>query len=293
MENKLFRDNSFKIVGKLTNADLTIGNRKSDGAQFASVKATITSSFNGKVNEYEVSFYANEKTAQGADNKLFATYSALPELVGKKVEISGSISESRFWSSKTEQMASAQVLNGRWVKGVTESSVDEANYVLGGFVANEVTQKTTKDGAVYRYDLTIAQSNYNGDNLSMFTVHVDPEDREILAGVQGYHAGDTVQVQGDLSFVVEEKVVEDKNVGFGKPVLKKFTNITKTFRITGGSNPIHDETSYDNAIIRTLIDAYKASDVERMTEAKNTASAPASRPVNNPAPVTQRQTSLI
>ena len=40
MENNLLRDNYFKIVGRLVNADVTIGNRKQDGAHFVSVKAT-------------------------------------------------------------------------------------------------------------------------------------------------------------------------------------------------------------------------------------------------------------
>lgn len=293
MENKLLRENKFRIVGKLANANVTIGNRKTDGAQFVSVKATITSpAAEGKTHEYEVSFYANEKTVDGANNQLFATYSALPELQGRKIEVVGSIRESRFWSTKNEQMVSAQVLDGKWVKGVTESTSDEATFVLGGFVAQEVVAKTTKDGEIYRHDMILAQSNYNGDNLSMFTVHIDPEDREVLQGVKTYQAGDTVLVQGDLNFLVEERTVEDKSVAFGKPVLKKFTNITRTYRMTSGSAPIQDESTYSAQVARTLIDAYKAADVERMTDAKNSATA-APRAVNNPAPVTQRQTSLL
>lgn len=291
MENTLLRDNSFKIVGKLTNAEVTIGTRKDGAQQFVSTKATVQSNIAGVLNEFEVSFYSNERTMDGAENKLFATYSKLPDLIGKKVEISGFISESRFWSTKNEQLVSAQVLNGKWVKGVADVSADEASYILGGFIAKEVVEKKNKDGEIYRYDLTLAQSNYAGDNLSMYTVHVRPEDREILQGVQTYQAGNTVRVQGDLSFVIEEKVVEEK-VGFGKPVLRKFTNVTKGFYITGGSLPITDESSYTSAVARTLIDAYKASDTERMTSAQ-TANATKTTVASNPAPVTQRQTSLI
>jgi hypothetical protein len=289
-ENKLLRENGFKIVGKLVNAEVTIGTRK-DGGQFVSTKAIVHSNIAGVLNEFEVSFYSNEKTVDGADNKLFATYSKLPELLNKKIEINGYISESRFWSTKNEQMASAQVLNGKWVKGVVETSADEATYTLGGFVAKEVVDKTNKAGEVYRHDLVIAQSNYGGDNLSMFTVHVKPEDREILQGVKSYQAGNTVKIQGDLSFIVEEKVIEEQ-VGFGKPVLRKFTNITRGFYITGGSNPISDESSYDQVMIRTLIEAYKAADVERMNNAQNNSTAKTAV-VNKPAQVTQRQTSLI
>lgn len=293
MENTLLRKNSFKIVGKLVDAEVKLGNRKTDGSGFVSVNAVVHSTIEGVLNEFKVSFLANEKTVNGENNKLYATYNKMPELLNKKIEITGTISESRFWSTKTEQMVSAQILNGKWVKGVVDTTADEANYVLEGFIAKEVTEKTNKEGEIYRHDIVIAQSNYGGDNLSMFTLHVKPGDREILEGVQGYHAGNTVHVEGDLSFTVEEKVIEEK-VGFGKPILRKFTNVTKGFYITSGSPVITDETSYSTTVIKTLIEAYKAADVERMTNAQNTSvTKPASVATPKPAQVTQRQTSLL
>lgn len=289
-ENKLFRTNDFKVVGTLVSAEVTAGNRSSDGAAYISVDATVTSVIDGKTNEYQIGFYANQLTQEGKTSKLYETYSKLPELINKKVEISGEIRENRFWSKNAGQLVSTQLLSGKWVKGVAVTTVDEGTFSLGGFVAKSIIEKRNKEDEIYRYDVTIAQSNYNGDNMNVFTIHVDPNDREIVAGVEGYQLGDTVKLIGKLAFYVETVTVEDKNSGFGAPMTRTFTNKQRNFYITSGSNPLSDESAYDQDAISKLSNAYKAKDIELANNAK--LEAPAA-PVTNAAPVSKRQTSLI
>lgn len=289
-ENKLFRVNDFKVVGTLVSAEVTAGNRSSDGAAYVSVDATVTSVIDGKTNEYQIGFYANQLTQEGKPSKLYETYSKLPELINKKVEISGEIRENRFWSKNAGQLVSTQLLSGKWVKGVAVTTADEGTFSLGGFVAKSIIEKRNKEDEIYRYDVTLAQSNYNGDNMNVFTIHVDPNDREIIAGVEGYQLGDTVKLIGKLAFYVETVTVEDKNSGFGAPMTRTFTNKQRNFYITSGSNPLSDESAYGQDTISKLSNAYKAKDIELANNAK--LEAPAA-PVTNAAPVSKRQTSLI
>lgn len=292
MENKLFRTNTFKVVGRLLNTDVRTGTLKSNGQEYISVDVTVQSTIGGKNNEFEISLFANKLTKDGKPSQLYTSYSKLPELVNKKVEISGEIRENRYFSSNLNQIISTQQLNGRWVRGVAEVNADEATYELGGFIVKSLVERQNKAGEVYRYDLTIAQSNYAGNGLSMYTLHVDPSRRDILAGVEGYNVGDTVRLNGNLNFTVETVVAASNNDGgFGEPVTRTYTNRQRNFFIEGGSAPVQDDTTYDNVTIKTLIDAYKANDVA--LTAKGSTSTSSAAPAVEDAPVTRRQTSLI
>ena len=291
MENKLFRTNTFKVVGRLLNTDVRTGTLKSNGQEYISIDVTVQSTIGGKNNEFEISLFANKLTKDGKPSQLYTSYSKLPELVNKKVEISGDIRENRYFSSNLNQIISTQQLNGRWVRGVADSSADEATYELGGFIVKSLVERQNKAGEVYRYDLTIAQSNYAGNGLSMYTLHVDPSRRDILAGVEGYNVGDTVRLNGSLNFTVETVTAASNNDGgFGEPVTRTYTNRQRSFFIEGGSAPIQDDTAYDNVTIKTLIDAYNANDVALTAKGSTSTSA---APAVEDAPVTRRQTSLI
>ena len=294
-ENKLLRENSIKIVGKLTDAQATTGNRKDNGQGYISVDATIESVINGVTNEYKVNFYASQLTKDNKPSKLYESYSKLPEMIGRKVEVDGEIRENRYWSANLNQLISTQLLAGKFVKGVVESAVDTATFVVGGFLVKTPVEKRNKNDEVYRYDVTLGQSNYAGNGMSMITLHINPNDRQVVSGVESlYNVGDTVQFTGSLVFKTEVVTVADENTAFGAPVTKTYTNRQSNFYIEGGSNPIADDRAYGSDVISTLISAYKAHDVELQNAASTKAPATNSAPVSNAAPtVTKRQTSLI
>jgi len=288
----LLRTNSFKIIGRLVAADMKPGNRKSDGQGYISGTATIVSNIEGADNTFEIRFYSAAKTADGKVSQLYTSYSKMPELVGKKIEVTGEIRENRFYSKSGNQLASSQQLSGRFVRGTTETATDEAVFEIGGFVVEELKEKTNKDGEIYRYDIAIGQSNYKGDMMSKFVLHVNPTDRPIIEGVKGYHVGNTVKVNGKLNFIVKTVTAEAKNEGgFGEPVVRTYTNKISNFFILGGSSVISDPLvgAYPSDVIRTLVSAYKAHDVEIENAAKE-----GSSPVVDSEPVvTSRQASLL
>ena len=292
-ENKLLRENSIKIVGKLTDAQVTLGNRKDNGQGYISVDTTVVSLINGVSNEYKVNFYTSQLTKDGKQSKLYDSYSKLPEMVGRKVEIDGEIRENRYYSSNLNQLISTQLLAGKFVKGVVESAVDTATFVIGGFLVKTPVERRNKKDEVYRYDVTLGQSNYAGNGMSMITLHINPAHVDIVRGVEGlYNVGDTVQFTGSLVFKTEVVTVEDENTAFGAPVTKTYTNRQSNFYIEGGSNPLSDERAYSSDVVKSLIDAYKANDVKLQSAVSSTPVASAT-PANATPVVTKRQTSLI
>lgn len=289
-ETKLQHINSFKIVGRLVKADVKTGTSTKNGQAYISATATVQSNVNGETREFEMDFFAWQMTSKGQVSSLYTTYSKMPELEGKKVEVTGSMTENRYFSTTLNQIISTQGLSGRFIKGVVESAQDDAKWEMSGFIAKTLVEKKNKKEEVYRYDLTLAQANYSGSAISMFTLHVDPSRRDIIAGVEGYEVGQTVKVNGSLNFKVETVTAEAKNEGgFGEAVVRTYTNRTKNFFIEGGSAPITDETKYDGQTISDLIASYKARDVELSEKGK--ASAPAA--VESTATITKKQTSLI
>lgn len=289
-ENKLLRTNDFKVVGTLASADIKTGVAKNGG--YVSVDAVVTAVIDGVNNEYQIGFFANETTKEGKHSKLYDTYAGLESFIGKKVEITGEIRENRYWSANLGQLISTQLLSGKWVKGVAVSTADEGSFTIGGFIGRQVAERTNKKDEVYRYDVTIGQSNFNGDGMSVFTLHIAPENREILNGVESYEVGETVKLKGKLAFTVETKTEADPNSGFGEPMMRTFTNKQRNFYIIGGSNPgaISGDEAYTPAVVKQLKEAYDKRDVELQSSAKTEAPT---APVVNEAPVTRRQTSLL
>lgn len=293
-EVKLERTNQIKIVGTLK--DVQIESKIStSGVEYASGNATVQSVIGGETNEYEVRFYTNKLTKDGKDSKLYDSYMNMSKLVGKKVQIDGDIRENRFWSDKTNQMSSAQQLNGKFIKGVSDTTVDEASFIVGGFIVKSLIEKTNKDGDVYRYDLTLGQVNYDGSSMSTYTLHIRPEDREIINAVEGFDVGATVSLNGSLNFTVKQvtKEVNAEN-GFGKAVSRTYTSKISNFWIEGGSG-IVDDGVYAQTDISGLISAYKAKDVEIQSKASSGAKSGSTPAVNNvdASKVSKRQASLI
>lgn len=288
-ETKLQHVNTFKVVGRLVKADIRTGTSTKNGQAYVSVTATVQSMINGVNNEFEIDFYSSQMTGAGKPSALYTTYSKMNELEGKKVEITGSIRENRYFSTNLGLLVSSQELAGRFVKGVAETSADDAKWEMSGFVVKTLVEKVNKKDELYRYDLTIAQSNYGGTGISMYTLHVDPARRDIVNGVNSYEVGNTVKLNGALCFKVETVTAKSEHEGgFGEAVTKTYTNRQKNFYIEGGSAPINDETKYDSMSIRDFIEGYKAHDVELSSKGKSSAS-----PVENAAPVSKKQTSLI
>lgn len=289
------KTNVVHIIGTLENATTEVKNSSRDGHEYIVVNAVVSSLINGIKNEYDVRFMANKLTADKKINKLFEQYENIESLIGKKVDISGALRVNRFFSTKSNQIVNSQTIDGRFIHGTIESAIDVATFTITGFIAQLLTEKTNKEGKVYRYDIVIGQGNYSNDCASLYTLHVDPTNSAVVKGItNSYKIGDTVQFNGALNFKVEHVTVEDKNSAFGEPLVRTYTNRQRNFFILGGSNPLTvEEGAYPSEIIQSLIAAYKAKDVELSAAATSSAYNDAEAPVPAVKNVSTRQTSLI
>jgi hypothetical protein len=288
---ELQRINSFKIIGTLDSADVTNGVRKDNGGQYVSVKAVVKSTIDGVENEFPIEFFASALTKAGTQSKLYDTYSKMADLIGKKVQIDGEIRENRYWSTNLGQMVSAQQLSGRWINGTPTNTPDSAVYEMSGFIISGITERKNKSGELYRYDISIGQSNYSGTGMSRFILHVDPSKRELVNGVEAYEVSDTVKVNGILRFTSTTRTVKEEGNSFGSGLTRTFVDRQKNFFIEGGSAALtEDNGAYPAEKITELINAYKNHDQEIMKSSSSAKEAPSSE--TKPA-VKSRQNSLI
>ena len=292
----MLQTNKFHVVGSLISVNSKVGTFKQNGHNFIDVTATVKSVINGQDNIFKIKFFSSDTKADGTKNKMFNVYSSLEKnYKDRRISVDGSIKEDRFVSDKDNQMHTFQHLEGKWINAAGESEVDEATWSVGGFVAKDLEEKTNKNNEIYRYDFTLGQSNYKGDNMSLFTFHIAPGDNVILNGIRKYKVGDTITLNGKLNFIETIAVVEDKNNAFGDPVTKTFVNHNNSYFITGGTNPITDATDpnkYTNQVITSLVAAYKASGVEIQQKA-STSKTTAPVETNEAPKPSVRQTSLI
>lgn len=281
------KTNSIKIIGRLVDSNLKIDRRKDNGAGFITGTITLQSVIEGETKKFEISLNANELTQKKEPNKLYVSYSKLPELVGKKIEVRGEMRESRFWSNNSKQMLSSTKLRGRFVRGVAETENDMATFEFGGFVTSPLTEKKNKDNEIYRYDISVAQTDYSGNMLNVCTFHVKPTDREMIKGLQtAVQPGLTIRLNGNLDFT-ETIVTTQAKATIGTGAIRTYTNKAHNLWLQG-ADLVTGDGVYSQEVERDLISAYKARDEEIKINGESSSGDVEDKPA-----VTGRQSALI
>lgn len=290
------KTNSVSIVGRLIKCDLKTGNAKTDGRAYVSGTITVVSDLDGRDNEFTIDLFAYQQNNQGKESALYTKYIGLNNSLNQKVQVDGSLSVRRYFSTKANQLTSAQSINGRFIKNVAETTLDKAEFHLDGFVLNTLTEKKNKNNEIYRYDIKIGQSNYRGDNMIVYILNVDPSAREMVNGVQKMAVGATYELAGQLRSYTETQTIEHTggSFSFGQPIVSTYVNTYRSYFITGGRD-ITGETAYNGEVVRNLIAAWKAEGVQIETAAKNRmeGAEKTSVPVENAAPIKNMQAALI
>lgn len=297
MAEKKNLTNTFTVVGHLKSVELR---NKDKLAEQVSARAIVESEIGGQTKEYEIEFFSKATTSAGAPNKLYAAYVDLEKNIGKKIKVSGEFRENRYYSSTKEAVVSVNVLSGRFINYDVKDA-DSATFEFQGFVIKELTEKQNKNGEVYQYNIGIAQEGYKENSLTVinFNVSPEPECAEIVNVIRDqYTVGASVTITGDLDFHTEVSTSEiSQEGGFGKPIVREYTNTYRNYFITGGLAPFSpddEKAFYNDEKIATLVQAYKANDVElekAATEKANTVTPNQSTPAAKPA--AKRTGSLI
>lgn len=275
MENKKETINKIRITGTLVENKLEERVAKSGanaGKSFITGEIIIKAMLDNEENLIPVRLYAFEQTKEGKPNQLFASYRDLGNKVGRRFTISGTFGENRFWSEKNGEIASQQVINGRFINDASVSTPDEAIFELSGFVARELTEKVNKEDEVYIYEMVLGQSNYNDSSAYLFKLHVRPGDVSVANAVRAqYTAGMTVHLYGDIRYTTQTITREVTDVAFGAPRANSFVVTNKAYFITTGENPIEGESAYSLDDISRYKKAISAEDIEIAKKAKASA----------------------
>lgn len=293
MENTKEQINKIKVTGTLVENKLTERVAKSGantGKSYITGDIVIKAMLDNEENLIPIRLYAFEQTKDGKPNQLFASYKDLANKVGRRITVSGSFGENRFWSEKSGEIASQQVINGRFINDASVSAPDEATFELSGFVARELVEKTNKEDEIYLHEIVLGQSNYDDSTASQFKLHVRPDALAIANAVrEQYIVGSTVHIYGDIRYTTQKITREVTDVAFGAPRANSFVVTNRAFFITSGENPIEGEGAYSMEDILRYKKAIAASDIEISRRAKS-AAKPAAAPAKTAA---KKGTSLL
>lgn len=272
----LFKDNRVDIVGTLVEADIKTGTSKTSGAKYVNGTVQIKTTPADKEMVIELSLMSMEKSSKGNVLKNFEFFQTLPSLIGKRVSVTASIEENKFWSATSNTLVKTPKLRVNFInlQQAGETLKDTATFTIGGFVARPLVEISDRDGNLVGYELTLGQANYKEDMATFIPLRVDPRNNAAVTYIQSqYLKGDTVRLNGILNFK-SETITKTEKADFGPDVVKTYQKNIKEYLIESGAK-ISDETIYDNATIEKLTNAATADDERVQAEAKN---RPASTP---------------
>jgi len=256
MEN-VFKTNRMTVIGTLVETDLSVKTARS-GQDYVGGTITIKSVINGREQLTDVRLFAFRfKKGTTVTNKLFESYSALADSIGKRIEVSGSIDEGRFYQESGAQVISFNNNSGRFINKAKTTDVDVAEFEFAGYVVKPLTERLSAADVIVAYEMVLAQANYNATKPIYVKFTIPAEEAKKAAAVQDlYQVGDTVVIKGDISVITEE-VTKEQPTAFGEPMIKVYTNTYKTYQIVSGSEPVTGKGEYSSADIRTLKRAYE------------------------------------
>lgn len=288
--NKVF------VVGTVQEVDTTI-RQTGDGRDYINGKVVVKVGEEENANLVEMKILAFAKTKSGDDNKMYQAYTKLDAYNGKRVKISGELREGSMIRQDTGTLIHYNEIYLKFVNPAKNDDIDCATFEYSGFVVKGLYERKDKDDNLLGYRIEVAQANYNDTNMSVIRFDVHKDDLNIANVVESnYVVGSTVSFSGNISYTTRIQT-KTEQVAFGDPIVKTFTIVEKMFRITGGNEPYGEEdpAAYPNAEIKSLVEAYKKADQDRIEKAAAAASesaAPAT-PQGQAVSKITRATSLI
>ena len=285
----MIKNNKVFIVGELVEVNTQIRTSQT-GKEYISGKVVVKC---GENNLVEVKVYAFAKTSGGTDSKMFATYSSLERYLHQRVQLTCELRD----GSMVAQEGVVRHFNEIYLKFINPARSDmddSATFEFAGFVVKEIYERTNRDGELIGYRFEVAQANYNDTNMNVIRFDVDKNDLGIVEAIQSsYAVGSTIEINGTITYLttVETKT---EQVAFGEPVVKTFAKSEKSFRVTGGKEPIDPDSpdAYTETAIRTLINAYKEADAATLARSKTSEEPAPEAPKSGLAGMTRRS-SLI
>jgi hypothetical protein len=252
------RINNVEITGTIQEVNTQIRST-ADGRNYISGKIVVKTTVADKESAIELKVFAFEKTKSGDNNKQYLSYKTLEGMLNKKVRIQGEIREGSMINQATGNLTKFNELYAKFINSASANATEEAKFEFSGFVVKPIYERRDRE------------DNLLGYRLEVIRFDIDKNDLKIAEAVESsYVVGSTVTFQGTISYTTRTQTKVEE-VAFGDPVVKNFVVNDKVYRITGGNNPVEEgnPAAYSEAEIKTLVEAYKAADVQKLEAAKN------------------------
>lgn len=271
----LLRTNSGYFVGTLVEIkdfkELTYGPENKEAVTATIVIKSVLGEGEEQTESLtELRNFTAKYTKDGKLNRNYDKIANINDLLNKRVVISGAtISGERFWAKNTNQLVPATKFSFNLIRLAKDSEPDKAEFQYGGFVYKELTERTDLDGKTICYAMSIAQANFNENNMQVVEFVVDKDNVSAVEAIQrSYTQGSTVQISGICSNIVTQ-ITKTEDTMFGDPVTKVFTKTDKKLIITSGQPVIEGEGEYSIEAIKALADAYTKEGIAIRDKATN------------------------
>jgi len=249
-EKKMERLNKIYVVGTLKEVEIRKGEK--DGKNYVGGSCVVVANDQ----PIELKFFSNELTKEGKVSKKYNNILELESMVGRRVSSNGELTSRAFYQESAGQTITFNEINAGFINLVKDTVADTATFEFSGYVVRPLYERLNKDQELIAYEMEIGQVNYSGENLNIIRFTVGKDSSRIISAIQSsYGKNATVSINGEIHYQVTE-VEKKEEVAFGEPIVKKFTNVIKTFVITGGKPVIVSEEAYTPTQIAALESAY-------------------------------------
>lgn len=282
-------ENIVKIEGILAETDLEEKKFLKDGKQTEAIGGSITIRVEQKIGEKDVVsdvpvyMFATKFTKKGTANPAYeniknikdnyVSIAASDEAHADKVRITNGDIRMNEYYGRNGNLVSFPRINASFVQRVRESEefMPKAEFTCTAVVLQQDYELDKEQNETGRYLLKTAIVQY-GDRLDVVPFVVESK-KAINYISSNWESGNTVRINGKLNFSF--KVIREvKESAFGDPVVNERTISTSELIVTGGSDPIEGEGSYNSEDIQAGL-AKRMANLETLKNKANTKKAPA------------------
>ena len=254
--------NKTYVVGTLKNVEIREGEK--DNNKYIAGKFAVQVS---EKNFVQHTFFTFEKTKKGQASKRYSNYMTLERLENSRVKVTGSINSREYYVANDGQVVHFNEVNTGFINPAKDTDENTSTFEIAGYVIKPLHERNNKEGELISYEMVIGQADYKND-LAKIKLTVNLENGAMIEAVQNnYVKNATISVLGEIRHETTPRT-ETVEVMIGDPVIKHFTDVIKTFTITGGKEVIVSDAAYSDKQISDLEDNYQRYILELEKDAK-------------------------
>ena len=259
-------DNKVSIEGILSEVDIKTGSSKKDGKPYVmgEIKVKVAQDINGetKHNEIPINLFATQKTKKDTLNPAYEAIMNIKENYtsiaacgsedqATRIRIDrGELGENAFYGSNGALVSTPRI-RASFTTSIKKDECKEKAVFEAVIVIGSIKEEIRSDEPTGRLIVKGILPQYGGrvDVIDFIVAST-----EAINHIQTYwNEGDTVRIAGKVNFS-SRTIHEEKEVGFGEPIVEDRTISVKELIITSGSqSALEDELAYDAEEIKKAL----------------------------------------